>query len=110
MAVVEQEEPLAADQPDVRPFGHGHAAGDADRIVAAELRHVDIGPFGEGRPIAEIAEAPDGATILQFEIRAARHRLAVGVEGDRIVAVDGKPGVPVDHDPFRDATGGQPKR
>jgi hypothetical protein len=43
---------------------------------------------------------------LQFEIRAARHRLAVGVEGDRIVAVDGKPGVPVDHDPFRDTAGG----
>src|SRR6516165_4221675 len=81
MAVVEQEEPLAADQPDVRPSGHGHAAGDADRIVAAELRHVDIGLSGEGRPIAEIAEAPDG------EIRTARHRLAVGVEGDRIVAV-----------------------
>src|SRR5262249_37578122 len=96
MAVVEQEEPLAADQPGVRPSGHGHPAGDAHGVIAAKLRHLDIGPFG--------------AAILQFEIRAARHRLAVGVEGDRIVAVDGKPGVPVDHDPFRDTTGGYPKR
>src|SRR5262249_59985037 len=77
MAVVEQEEPLAADQPDVGPSGHGHPAGDAHRVIAAKLRHIDIGPFAEGRPIAEIAKAPDGAAILQFEIRAARHRLAV---------------------------------
>ena len=37
-------------------------------------------------------------------------RLAVSIEGDRIVAADGKPGVPVDHDPFRDAAGSRPKR
>src|SRR5262245_5290383 len=90
MAVIEQEEPLAAEQPDVRPSGHSHAACDADRVIAAKLRHIDIRPLGEGCPIAEIAEAPDGAAILEFKIRAAGHRLAVGVEGDRIVAVDGK--------------------
>jgi hypothetical protein len=56
MAVVEQEETLAANEPDVRPAGHGHAAGDAEGVITAKLRHVDIGPFGKGRPIAEIAE------------------------------------------------------
>jgi hypothetical protein len=106
MAIVKKKEAPVADQPDIRLSGDGHAAGDAHRIVAAELRHVDVGPLSERRPIAEIAEAPDRAAILQFEIRTAQPWLAVGVERDRIVTADGEPGVPVDHDPFGRTAGG----
>ena len=100
-AIVEQEKPLADNDPHIRIAGHRDAARDTDRIIAAILRHVDVGPFGEGGAIADIAEAPDSAAVTQFELGAARHRLAVGEEGDRIVAADREPGVPIDHDPLR---------
>ena len=78
--------------------------------MAAELRHIDIGPRRERVAIADIAEAPDGAAIGEFEIRAARHGFAVGVKSDRVIAADGKTGMPIDHDPFvvprRRAAGG----
>jgi len=66
--IVEQEQPLAADEPVVRTSRDRQAAGDADRIVAAELRHINIGPRGKRLLVPDVAEAPDGATVAQFEI------------------------------------------
>src|SRR3984957_7979138 len=40
--IVEQVEPFAGDEPHIRVAGDRHAAGDADRVVAAEFRHVDV--------------------------------------------------------------------
>ena len=41
------------------------------------------------------------AAILEFEVGAAGHWLALGIEGDRIVAADGKAGMPIDDERFR---------
>ena len=95
-AVVEQKEAAAADQPDFRLTGHRNPARDSHRVVTAKSRHIDVRPLGEGRAITGIAEAPDRAAILQFKIRMTRHCPAVGMEGDRIVAADGEPGVAID--------------
>ena len=63
----------------------------AYRHPAARRRPRDCRNCRSARPRRHIAiRNPD-----------AGHRLAVGMEGDRIVAANGKPGVPVDHDPSR---------
>src|SRR5215472_3419900 len=82
--VVEQKQPLARDQPHIWPAG--------DRVVTAIARHINVRPRGECGAVAAVAEAPDHAAVPQFECGAARHRLAVGKEGDRIVTADGKTG------------------
>jgi hypothetical protein len=38
---------------------------------------------------------------VEFEVGTAGHGFAIGIEGDRIIAADGKAGVPIHHDPFR---------
>ena len=67
--IIEQKQPLAADQPKVWISRYRHTARDTDGIVTAELRHVDLGLRRKRRPIAEIAEAPDRAAAAQFELR-----------------------------------------
>ena len=54
-------------------------------------------------PDPEIGEPPDRSAVWQFENRAARQRLTIGVESDRVIAAVRKPGVPFDHDAFGDA-------
>src|SRR3954469_17698477 len=56
--VAEQIETLAGNQPEPRVTGEGDAAGDIDRVVAAELRTVDVGIGDEHRAVALIAETP----------------------------------------------------
>jgi hypothetical protein len=57
--------------------------GDADRVMAAELRHIDVGVGGESFAVANIAEPPDRTSILVFDVGAAGDRLAFCVEPDR---------------------------
>src|SRR5208282_5100408 len=89
-AVIEQEQPHAGNQPHARVSSNRDAVRDAERVIAAELRHVDVGPRREGLAIAAVAEAPDRAAVTEFDVWTAEDRLAVGIEGDRVVAPDGK--------------------
>ena len=78
----------------------GDRMGEPDRIVAPELRHVDVRSFGEGGAIARVAKPPDHACVIQLELRAPGKRDRIGKIGNRIIPVDGQPGVPVEHDPL----------
>src|SRR5277367_352829 len=98
--VIKQKQTLTLDQPHTGTARDREPPRHADGVVAAILRHVDIGRGGKCGAVADIGEAPNHAALAQFEIRAALHRLAVGEKGDRVVAIDGKPGMPVDHNPF----------
>ena len=95
---IEEIEPLVEHDPQRRDSRRRDAARDADRIVAAVARHIDVRVGREGRAVALIVEAPDRAGVAVLEFRPARDRLAVGEIGDRIDAVDREPGVAVDHD------------
>lgn len=70
--------------------------GDADRIVAAELGHVDVGSGGKGFAIANFAKAPDCSAVRKFQFWTAEHHPTFGIESDRLEAVDGKAGMPID--------------
>ena len=76
----EQEQPLAGNEPDVWIARDRDAARDADRIIAAEARHVDVGVRCEGVAIANIAEAPDHAAIAQLEIGFAGRRRILNLD------------------------------
>ena len=46
----EQIKPLSGDHPEPRVAGDGDAAGQIDRVIAAELRSIDLGMGDKGRP------------------------------------------------------------
>src|SRR5579885_1986663 len=80
--------------------GNRKPARHAQGIVAAILRHVDIGCRGKGGAIARVGKSPNNIDIAQFEVGAAGNRLALGEEGHGIIAVNRKPAVPIDHNSF----------
>ena len=86
------------DRPEIGVARARDAAADRDRIVAAIARHIDIGMLGEGGAIAFVAEAPGGATVIDFELGTSFLRSPVGEIRNRIEAVDRKPGIAVGHD------------
>src|SRR5271169_5825510 len=58
-AVIKQEQALAADHPHIGIARDRKATRDADRIVTAILRHIDVRRRGECGTIADIGETPD---------------------------------------------------
>src|SRR4051794_23519857 len=82
----EQEQALAGNQPEPRIARRRYAARDVDRVVAAELRAVDIGMAEENAAVALVAEAPDRAGLRGLEIGAAGERSGVGEESHRVEA------------------------
>ena len=66
---LEQVEALLDDHPDARIARRRHTPADADRIVAAEARHIDLRVAGEGAQIAGIAKPPDRAGVAVLELR-----------------------------------------
>ena len=88
--------------------GYRDTVGNAERVVAAELRHVDVGACRERFAVADVAEPPDRAAVGEFDTRIAGHGLALGIEGDRVIAGDCETGIPVHHDPF--GSGGRHER
>src|SRR5690242_7797629 len=63
----EQVEPLPVDQPVLRTAGKRHAAGDVDRIIAAELGAVDLWSGAEDGAVALVAKTPDHAGRAELE-------------------------------------------
>ena len=96
-----QIEPFARDHPKQRIAGNGDAARDVDRVVTAVFRAVNFRMGQEGGAVAFVVEAPDRAALPGLEVRQTQHGLAIDKIGDRVVAVDGKPGEAVDDQPFR---------
>ena len=97
VVVREQIEPLAGDQPELGVAGHGDPAGDVDRVIAAELRRVDVGPSQEIIPVAGIAEPPDRPALEGLDLRLAEHGFLVGEIGHRVEPGDRQPIVAVHH-------------
>src|SRR3954453_23776429 len=67
----EQKQPLAGDQPEFWIARGGDAAGDVERVVAAELRAVDFGMCQENAAVSLVTEPPHRAGLRRLEIRAA---------------------------------------
>ena len=80
--------------------GEGDAARHVDRIVAAELRAIDVGMGDKGGAVALIAETPDRAGFRRLEVGQPQHRMAVDEIGDGVEAIDREPAEAVDHHPF----------
>ncbi len=91
---------LALNEPQIGIARHGESARYADWIIAAITRRVDVRCGGECGAVANVDESPDDAALAQFQVGAALQRLAVGEKSDRVIAVDGEAGVPIDDDPF----------
>ena len=72
LLAAEQIEPLSRDQPEPGVAGHGDAARHVDRVVAAELRAVDIGMGDEGGAVALVVETPDRPGLGGLELLPAR--------------------------------------
>src|SRR4029077_3724166 len=85
-----QIETLARDQPEHGVAGDRDAARQINRVVAAELRPVDIGTGDEGGAIALVVETPDDASLGGLELRKAAYGAGVDKIGDGIVTFDGK--------------------
>src|SRR5205085_7340025 len=96
----EQIEPLRRNHEEAGIAGGGHAAGDIGRIVAAELRPVDLGMGQEGGPVALVPKAPDGAPQVRLELRRALFGAATDEIGHGIEALDGHAAETVDDDPL----------
>src|SRR5438270_1343056 len=112
LLATEQIQSAARYQPEPRIAGHGDAARQIDRIVAAELRTVDFGMGDKRGAIALIAETTGGAGLGSLVFLIADLRAGVGVIADRIEALDRKAGVTINHDPLRGSGRGlrSPKR
>ena len=79
----EQIKPLSRDQPEPGVAGDGDAAGQIDRVVAAELGAVNLGMGDKGGAIALVAETPDRAGLGGLEVRLADHGPGVDEIGRR---------------------------
>ena len=97
---IEEIKALVEHGPKLGKSGGRDTAGDADRVVAAEPRHIDVRVGPERRQVALIVEAPDRPGMAVLEFGAADDHPVVGEIGDRIDAVECEAGVPVDHDAF----------
>src|SRR5579871_4201995 len=96
----EQIEPLARDHEETGIAGKRHAAGDVDRVIAAELGAIDLRVGHEGGAVALIVEAPDGAGLGGLEIGQAQDSLVLRKIGDGVEPLDGDPRETVHHHPF----------
>src|SRR6202035_1691272 len=88
LLAAEQIEPLSRDQPEPRIAGDGDAAGQIDRVVAAELRAINVGMGDKGGAIALVAETPDGACLRGLEVLAADLGAGVDEIGDGVEPLD----------------------
>ena len=84
LLAAEQIKPLSRNQPEPGVAGHRDAAGQIDRVVAAELGAVNLGMGDKGRPIALVAETPDRAGRGRLEVRQAELGLRVDEIGDGV--------------------------
>ena len=92
LVAAEQIKPLSRNQPEPGVAGHRDAAGQIDRVVAAELGTVNFRMGDKGRPIAFIAEAPDRARGRRLEVLQAEFGLRVDEIGDGVIPLDGQAG------------------
>ena len=96
----EQIEPLARDHPKARVARIGHPSSQIDRVVAAELRPVDLRMRHERGAVALVAETPDGAGFAGLEVGQPLGCHGFREIGDGIEALDGEPGIAVHHHPL----------
>src|SRR3954469_7213894 len=79
----EQIKPLSRDQPESWVTRKGDAARQIERVVAAELRPINIGMGDKKSAIPLVAEAPDRPRLRRLEVRKTDQRTGVGEIGDR---------------------------
>src|SRR6478736_5528558 len=91
-----RDKAVARRRPRSRDALNGLAAAYGDRVIAAELRRIDLGVLLKGATVALIIEPPDGPLQVQFELSPPKERLAFGEIGHWIEAADGEPGCRVD--------------
>ena len=94
----EQIEAVARDHEKAGISGYGHPARNVGRVVAAELRTIDLRMGDKGGAVALIVEAPDCARLARLEIRQPLDRLRLDKISDRVIPLDCKTRETVDHD------------